>query len=169
MKKLPLLFLLMLLMEVPVACAQNTLTTFILIRHAEKGDDGTRDPDLNAQGMERAKLVASMLEGTQVDAIYSTPYKRTTHTVTPLAVAKKLEVKSYDPLKADPIQTMLAAHRGGTIVVCGHSNTIPWTANLLTGTNDMQQYDDNAYNILLVVSVYEMGKVAKVTRLHFGQ
>lgn len=169
MNKRSILFVLTMLMAAQAAYSQNTLTTFILIRHAEKADDGTRDPDLNAQGLERAKLVASMLEGTQVDAIYSTPYKRTTHTVTPLAAAKKLEVKSYDPLKAEPIQAMLAAHRGGTIVVCGHSNTIPWTANLLTGTSDMQQYDDNTYNIVLVVSVYEMGKVAKVTRLHFGQ
>ena len=37
------------------AVSQSAVTTFLLIRHAEKIMDGTRDPDLSDAGRKRAK------------------------------------------------------------------------------------------------------------------
>ncbi len=147
-------------------CSENNqITTFILLRHAEKGNDGTEDPDLSPQGIERAERLKQLLQETQIDGIYATHYKRTKNTVTPLALAKKLEVQSYESFKAEEIEKILEQHPGGTVVICGHSNNIPWTANLLLGKETYKDYAENEYGIMLILSVVEKGKVAKVTRL----
>ena len=41
--------------------AQKKITTFVLLRHAEKGNDGTDDPDLNPEGVERAARLVQIL------------------------------------------------------------------------------------------------------------
>lgn len=147
--------------------AQSQLTTFILVRHAEKGDDGTKDPDLTAEGKQRAMRLSEMLSKTSITAIYSTSYKRTRNTVGPLADAKGLEIAVYDPMKGDVIDKMLKEHAGGTIVISGHSNTTPWTANYLTGKNDLKDFDDNDYKNFLIVSVLKKGTDVKITWLTY--
>jgi broad specificity phosphatase PhoE len=151
------------------SCSQPSpvVTTFILIRHAEKADDGTRDPELKPEGESRAKLVASMFQKTSIDAIYSTNYKRTRNTVAILAGNKNVEVKLYEPFKEQVIDKMLQEHTGGTIIISGHSNNIPWTANLLLGKEAYGDYPESDYGNLLIVSVVEKGKVAKVTHLRY--
>lgn len=145
----------------------NPPTTFILLRHAEKASDGTEDPDLKAEGEERAQRLTEFLKDTQVDGIYATNFRRTRQTVEPLAELKKLEVQRYEAFKAEEIENMLSKHRGGTIVVCGHSNNIPWTANLLMGREEMEEYEESEYGIFLIVTVVEKGTNAKVVRLSY--
>ena len=150
------------------AYGQQTLTTFILTRHAEKGNDGTKDPDLAAAGNERAQLLARMLTETKVDAVYSTNYKRTRNTVTPLAQAKGLTVVGYESFKGDEVDQMISKHFGGTIVIAGHSNDIPWIVNYLTGKKEeYKTFDDTDYNNLIIVTVVEVGKTAKITWLNY--
>ena len=142
-------------------------TTIILIRHAEKATDGTEDPDLKPEGVARAERIAQMLKDARIDAIYATDFKRTRQTVQPLATAKQLEIQRYEPFKNDEIEAMLARHNGGTIIVCGHTNNIPWTANLLTGKDDLKDYEETEYGIFLIVTVVDKGTKAKVTRLNY--
>ena len=142
-------------------------TTFILLRHAEKTSDGTDDPDLKAEGTKRAQRLTELLKDTQVDGIYATNFKRTHQTVEPLAEEKKLEVLQYEAFKADEIENMLHTHRGGTVVVCGHTNNIPWTANLLMGKDEFDDYGESQYGILMIVTVVEKGSNAKVIRLSY--
>lgn len=161
-------FLVLCLLLTSEATAQSgAITTFILVRHAEKGSDGTDDPDLKPEGMERAKRFAALLKNTDIQGVYSTKYKRTKNTVTPLAQEKGLEVQIYDAAKADVIDGLLSKHAGGTVVIGGHSNTIPQIANLLTGKEDYKTFPDSDYGNILVVSVVERGKVAKVTLLNY--
>ena len=168
MKKivLPSLFLFLIF-----ACAcegeKGTLTTFILIRHAEKGDDGTDDPDLKAEGEARAKRLAFMLKDTPLSAIYSTHFKRTINTVKPISEIKNIDVQPYDAHKPEVIEKMVQQHRGGTVLMSGHSNNIPWTANLLLGENAYEDYPETEYGILLIVTVADMGRVTGVTRLNY--
>ncbi len=145
----------------------QTSTTFILVRHAEKGDDGTKDPDLTETGNARAKRLATLLGKTQVDAIYSTTYKRTRNTVAPLASSKGIGVTDYDAFKTEAIDGMLKKHSGGTIVIAGHSNNIPWIANYLTGKETYKDFADTEYENLLIVTVIEKGKNTKVVWLSY--
>ena len=151
------------------SCAQQAreITTFILIRHAEKADDGTGDPDLTPAGETRAKLLASMFGSARIDAIYSTNYQRTRNTVRLLADNKNIQVKPYEPFKDEVIQRMLEEHKGGTILISGHTNNIPWTANILLGKETFADYQEPDYGNILIVSVVEKGKVAHVTHLRY--
>ena len=147
--------------------AQNQITTFILVRHAERGEDGTKDPDISDEGKKRSVRLAEMLSKTSIAAIYSTAYKRTRNTVAPLAGAKGLEVLPYEALKGEAIDKMLQDHAGQTVVISGHSNTIPWTANYLTGNNDLKDFADNDYTNFLVVSVLKKGTSTNLTWLTY--
>jgi broad specificity phosphatase PhoE len=96
MRCLPLLLILIL-----AGCAAdpNELTTFILVRHAEKANDGTEDPDLTQEGNTRAEKLSKMFRDTRLVAIYSTNFRRTKYTVAPLAKIHNLEVQEYEAYK----------------------------------------------------------------------
>jgi broad specificity phosphatase PhoE len=163
MKYLVILFFLTL----SVVAGAQTITTVILVRHAEKGTDDPKDPELSEAGKERAQHLAQVLKEIKVDAIYSTPYKRTRNTVTPLAEAKGISVLNYGPSKKEEIDMLLQKFAGGTIVIAGHSNTVPGLANYLTGKTEFQNFDDSDYDNLMVVTVVERGKNAKVVWLTY--
>jgi broad specificity phosphatase PhoE len=150
-----------------IVAAQEQITTFILVRHAERSDESGGDPDISEDGKARAKRLAEALSKTSIQAIYSTGYKRTKNTVTPLADAKGLKISIYEALKGEEIEKMLKDNMGGTIVVSGHSNTIPWTANYLIGKDEFKNFGDDDYGNFLVVSVLSKGKVTKVTWLTY--
>lgn len=151
-----------------LAVAQSQpVTTFILVRHAEKGDDGTKDPGLTEAGMNRAEALVSLLKETKIDAIYSTAFKRTTNTVAPLSRAKSLPVQGYEAFKGDEIDRMLKQHAGGIVMVVGHSNNIPWIANYLIGKETYPSFEDSDYDNVFIVTVVEKGKTASVVRLSY--
>lgn len=146
---------------------KNSITTFILVRHAEKVRDGTKDPDLKPQGIERAARLSAMLNDAEVDAIFSTNFKRTKNTVLPYANAKGLSVQTYEALKEVEIDSMLKKYSGATILISGHSNTIPWIANLLIGKQEYGDFNDDDYGNILIISVVEKGRLAKATLLRY--
>jgi 2,3-bisphosphoglycerate-dependent phosphoglycerate mutase len=147
---------------------EELVTTFILVRHAEKDlTQSTNDPDLSAEGKTRADRLVEMLKKTEVQAIYSTPYKRTQQTVAPLASSKSLEVVSYQGNKLEEVDTILKQHAGKTIVMVGHSNTIPQVVNYLVGEEKYRVMEDGDYGNIIVVSVVTKGKNAKVVWLKY--
>lgn len=143
------------------------LTTFILVRHAEKGNDGTNNPPLSEEGEQRARALAQLLSETKIDAIYSTPYHRTLNTVRPLAAEKGLELLTYEP-KDEQMDRLLEKHKGKTVLISGHSNTTPWVANYFLGKEVYPNFDDADYDNILILSIIEKGK-ASVTRLTYGK
>lgn len=150
-----------------VYAQEPTVTTIILVRHAEKGTDDPKDPELSEAGKQRALRLAQVLKDTKVDAVYSTPYKRTRNTVAPLANARGLSILDYNPSRKEEIDQMLKKFAGGTLVVAGHSNTVPGIANYLTGKTGFQDFDESDYDNLLIVTVIESGKAAKAVWLTY--
>lgn len=140
------------------AFAQTDLTTFILVRHAEKSNDDPRDPSLSAEGQARARKLTEVLAEQNIAAIYSTPFKRTRTTAEPLAQAKGLTVNVYDFRSQTYLQDMLKKHKGSTILISGHSNTTPMVANILLGSEKFKQLDEKEYGIIFIVTVSEIGK-----------
>lgn len=101
--------------------------TFVLVRHAEKADDGSKDPPLAAAGTARARALAAGLRDAPVRAAYATSYRRTQATAAPTASVHSLPVTSYDAgLAAGEFAARLRHdHADGTVLVVGHSNTVP--------------------------------------------
>ena len=165
MKKLSL-FVFIIVCLVQNVSAQTELTTFVLVRHAEKGSDGTDDPELKPEGNERAKKFAALFAQANIDAIYSTRFKRTKNTVTPLAQSKGLEVQVYESMKPEVLDELITKHAGKTVVIGGHSNTVPQIANVLLGKNEFQQFSDTEYGNILVITLVKRGD-GRVVRLMY--
>jgi 2,3-bisphosphoglycerate-dependent phosphoglycerate mutase len=143
-------------------------TTLFLVRHAEKANDGTYDPPLTPEGTARAAELAYLLGHLPLDAVYATPFKRTLLTVEPVAEAKGLKVEYYKPDDKTFLQKALDAHSGGTILICGHSNTIPGLANQLAGGAEYNQLEDATYdNLFIAVLERGLGQ-ARLIRIRFG-
>ncbi|MCH8863426.1 MAG: histidine phosphatase family protein [Proteobacteria bacterium] len=131
-----------------------------LIRHAEKVDDGTRDPSLNEAGRARAEWLADWFAGRGITAIYSSEFKRTLETVAPLSVRLNMPIAPYDPRALEDVVTRLRAAEG-VIVVSGHGNTTPALVNMLIGED---RYADLAegwmYDHIFQVMLGDDGAVA---------
>ncbi len=118
-------------------------TVIYLLRHAEKVDDSA-DAALSVEGEARAQVYADILKDENLTAIFSTPYIRTRKTAEPTAVMHGLAIQEYDPAQPEDLVAILKNH-SGTVLVTGHSNTIPELVNLLTGEN-MPNLDDRVYD-----------------------
>ena len=130
-------------------------TTVILIRHAEKLQDGSKDPGLTKEGEARAQELVRVLKEADIDEVYSTPFNRTKLTVTPLAGHLGLEVKEYNPFDLPAIVDMIKASGKKTLVFSGHSNTTPIMVNLLLGEEKYKQLDERDYDNLYIVTLNE--------------
>ena len=167
MKKLLIILLLAAINSVAFA-QEKVITTFILIRHAEKDlTQSTNDPDLSADGKLRATQLTEVLKKTDIHSIYSTPYKRTQQTVEQVATAKSIKVMPYQANKMEEIDNMIKLHAGGTVLLSGHSNTVPQILNYLIGEEKYKTLDDGDYGNIIIVSITERGKNAKVVWMRY--
>jgi 2,3-bisphosphoglycerate-dependent phosphoglycerate mutase len=130
------------------------ITTYYLIRHAEKDRSNAeeKDPELTIEGMERANNWLAVFKDVEFDAIYSTNYKRTMETAAPTANIKELEIKNYDPndLYNSEFQKNTL---GKTVLVVGHSNTTPAFVNKILGKEKFEDIQDDENGALFIVSV----------------
>ena len=157
-----IIIILLLLGPVTISCAQtdNEMFTIYLVRHAEKevSSDNPRDPNLTECGQQRSESVAKFLELVDLDAVYSTNYKRTMQTAEPTAAQKKLVISPYDPRDLRAFAASLKELKQDALII-GHSNTTPVLAGLLIG-EDISPIDETVYNqIYQVVISKETGQL----------
>lgn len=146
-----------------ISAAYGQTTTIYFIRHAEKADE-SKDSDLSAEGKERAKQWAAFFADKNIAVIYSTPYKRTMHTASPLSQQNKIDLLMYEASKPD-FTTILKKYKGKTILIVGHSNTIPDYINKLVHEKQYTDIDENEYNHLYTITVngsYITSKLEKI-------
>lgn len=161
------LVLILFVFLMPYQQTGQKLTTVILIRHAEKLANGSKNSELSEAGKKRALLFADIMAKTKVDAVYSTDFKRTENTVVPLAKAQNLSVLKYEGGNLKEIDDLLSKWKGGTIVICGHSNTTPSIVNHLTGNKDeYKSFEDIDYGNLIIVTLADKG-AAKIIWLRY--
>ncbi len=141
------------------AAQQEEVTTFILVRHAEKAADGSEDPPLTDVGMQRAEALAKLLSSTPIDAVFSTGYKRSLETARPVAQQNKQEIQHYAPHQEKALLEQLKKkYAGKTVLMVGHSNTIPGIVNLLMGEEKLQDLQESEYDKVLIVNQHSGGQ-----------
>jgi broad specificity phosphatase PhoE len=166
MKKLLLLFLSLAFFFSSGQEKEAYITKVILVRHAEKADDGTRNPSLSEAGKTRAKRLAEMLKDIKIDEAYSTPYKRTTETITPICLANQITIQSYDAFKPTNIEEAVKNGSGKTIIVAGHSNTVPFLVNTLIKEEKFTEMDESDYGKLWILT-FRNHKLVDITLLNY--
>ena len=107
-------------------------TLVYLVRHAEKVD-ASKDPELSERGVQRAEELASFFEKVPVDALYTSQYIRTKKTLAPLAKQQKLKARVIDAGTPQVLVDEIRSKTGQTILIAGHSNTVPGLIKMLGG------------------------------------
>jgi broad specificity phosphatase PhoE len=144
-------------------------TTIILVRHAEKAAEPSADPPLTAIGAARADALGDFVKDAGVRAIVSTQFVRTRTTAAPVAARLGLELEILDArlTARATADSLLAKHRGQTVLVVGHSNTVPAIIEAL-GAPRPAEICDAGYDNAFIVTVPASG-AATVLRVHFGR
>jgi len=151
------------------ATFSRPVTTVILVRHAEKKiEPNNPDPDLSAEGIERSRELARILNNAGVNAIYATQFKRTQQTAKPLSELTGVPItvaEAQDP--AGIVKSILTNNRGQTVLVAGHNNTVPEIVSALSGQS-FPLIPESEYDNMYIVTIYRFGK-AKVLKLKYGK
>ena len=151
--------LLLLLLMFQASLLGQDRKTIILVRHAEKVD-ASQDPELSAEGKQRAERLAKIVKKYKPGAIYSTDFKRTRDTVAPIAKRRKLEIQKYDARKPAELVDAIMKSKTKRFLISGHSNTIPGLANLLGKKELFKNLDDAEHGAIWIIRI-KGGKVRK--------
>ena len=148
-------------------------TTVIFVRHAEKAAMPADNPGLSPAGQQRvAELTRQLVDAdvvAGVDAVYSTPYRRTEETARPIAEALNLPINSYDAADTEAImEHIVKVHKGKVILVIGHSNTLPALIGNMGASKRVPEIAEDEYDNIYIVSIPWFGKT-KTIRLRYGE
>lgn len=141
-------------------------TRVFVVRHAEKAD-ASKDPELSDLGRARAHALSEAIGRAPVAAIFATPYQRTQATAAPLAAARGLPVTIVDAAAAGALADRIRAeHAGQTVLVVGHSNTVPEVVAALGG-GAIAPIPEDTFDRLYLVTLTP-GRPAEVLALRYG-
>jgi len=140
---------------IPKGIENTSQTTYYLIRHAEKDRINPEDenPKLEEAGLLRAQKWAEIFSEVSLDAVYTSDFKRTMQTATPIAENKNIKITTYDPHGIYETD-FKEVTKGKNILVVGHSNTIPKLVNYLIEEDKYADIEDSVDGNLYIVTVH---------------
>lgn len=146
----------------------TTATTVILVRHAEKNEHKPGgDSGLDPRGIVRAQELKSALLDAGIAALYTSQFPRARLTAEPLAQALGDTVRTYDANRNDLLAERIhREHRGQTILVVGHTDSLAEFFKMLTGVK-LNEGSAIAYDRLYVITLRVDGSHT-ITRLRYG-
>lgn len=150
------------------ASTEQDSTVVVLVRHAEKAAVEGNDPPLSEAGEARARALAQTLAGTRFDAVIATERQRTQATARPVAQRDGL-VPEIIALAGPHVENVAAAvrrHTGQTVLVVGHSNTVPRIVHALGGPQ-MRDLCEPEFSHLYVM-VLKDGAVPRLEQRTYG-
>jgi broad specificity phosphatase PhoE len=152
------------------ASAQSPTLVF-LVRHAEKAAQPANDPPLTPAGEIRARVLVDVLAHAGIGYVISTPVARTTATARPLAEKLGLRIDTIGtggglPAHARAVADAVRKHAGQSVLVVGHSNTIPAIVAALGGPT-FPDLCDGDYDQLFTLELPASG-APRLARSRFG-
>jgi broad specificity phosphatase PhoE len=157
---------------------QGPITTVFLVRHAEKAESPADNPPLNETGLWRAQVLAHTLGKAGIMAIYTSQFLRTQQTAEPLAKQLGITptVMTLTPNPTNPreissqsilaiVQDIQRRHAGETVLVVGHTNSVPPVIRMLRAT-PVPVIDELTFDNLFVMSIFRL-ETAKVVQLKY--
>ncbi len=149
----------------PRAASRQRSATVILVRHAEKEDDGTDDPPLSEKGKRRAEALAGLIHAAGVTRILANKYRRTTETIAPTAERLRLAPERYRARDTEGLVQRLANLEDvACALVAGHSNTLPAIVRALggelKGLDSRGNLDEREYDRVIVLTLLSSGEDA---------
>lgn len=145
-------------------------TVVLVVRHAERAP-GSGDPPISEIGRARARALAEIGTAAGVNVVITTQLQRTRQTaeplvramgITPVVIATQPDIAKH----AAEIAAAVRQHSGRTILVVGHSNTVPAIVAALGGPK-LPDLCDADYDSLFTVVIDAEGGV-RTLRSRFG-
>jgi phosphohistidine phosphatase SixA len=169
MRRLLLVFFAFTVSPVPVAAADHPQIV-VLVRHAEKADAPPGDVALSVTGQARAEELSIALAEAGLDTIVTTQFRRTRDTAALLTRGLKLTpviVQAGDDTASHARAVAAAVRAGGSsVLVVGHSNTVPAIIAALGGPA-MEELCDSEYSNLFTLALTP-GQPARLVHSHYG-
>ncbi|MBI2260467.1 MAG: histidine phosphatase family protein [Caulobacterales bacterium] len=142
--------------------------TIIIVRHAEKAD-ASADPVLSEAGQARAQALAAALTDAHPSVILTSPLQRTGltaaptadyHSTTPEAVSLDGGAEAHAAAVAARVR---ALPEDATILIVGHSNTVPAIARALgyAEAADMPECEYDRMTVLHLADGETHGEVSR--------
>lgn len=160
----------------PVAQSQApACTTVVIVRHAEAVPNSGADPALSDAGIARANALAGALKDAGVTAVFTTQYQRTMRTGQPTATAVKVPLVTttigagaagLDSYIRQTVDGLHDRYAGRTVVMVGHSNTVPALVKALSGV-DIGEIAHDSYDQMFVIASVAPGR-GRVVRARYG-
>lgn len=101
-----------------------------VMRHLQKA--AGEDPGLSEEGLRNAQRLVAWFGDSKPTTIYVSATRRARETAAPLAAKLGLKPKEYDPRDTPGLIERVKAE-SGTVLIVGHSNTVPDIVELLGG------------------------------------
>jgi phosphohistidine phosphatase SixA len=141
---------------------------YYLVRHAEK--DTGADPALTKAGYLRSGDLYRFLKNKKIGKIYTNQYRRIQLTADSLRIYQKIDTVHYlaDLTGDDLFQKLTGLKKAVSILIIGHSNTIPVIIKRLGVTGfDLKEIPENEFDNLYFVKI--KNRKASLKRLKYGK
>jgi broad specificity phosphatase PhoE len=142
------------------------VTTIMIVRHADRA--GSAD-SLSAAGVERAKALAQATKMANLRAIYVSDTRRARDTAAAVAAMAHIQPETYPAKECDAlVKRILHDHLGESVLVVGHSNTVPLLIAAAGGPKiaDLDEKEFDGLYIVVVTGTPECG--ATLVELQYG-
>lgn len=138
----------------------DVLTVYV-VRHAEKMSPwSTANPPLSPAGYQRAEALAERLTSTHLDKIIVSNYRRTQETAQPTAEAHGLVPITLPASAIDEIiAEALVDATTRSVLIVGHSNTVPLIIKALEPNADVQEIDESVFSQFHIVVRNKLNQV----------
>lgn len=143
---------------------ESSVTQIYILRHTEKTDADSEDPELSDTGIARARYWQTVLQHVEIDRIFTTDFTRNIQTAKILSGDSGIELEYYYPLSFDVLK-FLNTIRGQQVLIIGHSNTIPDMINRLIGETRYPPMSHLDYDQLFMITIGEGGDTSS-SQLH---
>lgn len=150
--------------------APEMTRTILITRHCEKGEFSA-DPPLSDRGMRRAEALSLLPQTQSVATVITTQFRRTIETGAQVAVRQGILSRVVNATaRPDALQSLadeiLESAEHGTVLVVGHSNTVPLIIRQLGGPADIFLTEED-FGDLFILTIDDGGEVS-IERTRYG-
>ncbi len=145
-------------------CAVETVV--VLVRHADRAPGQAAD-ELAPAGVARSHDLARVLQKAGVNAIVVSDTQRAAQTAAPVAAAAGLAPLVLPAKDFAAVAAEVGSRPGETLLVIGHSNTVPAIIAALGGPQP-PDLGDTEFEDLYVLTVCRCGRPARLLQLQYG-
>ena len=146
-------------------CGEETVV--VLARHADRAP-GQKTDELAAAGVARSRALAQALQKADVSAVIVSDTNRAAQTAAPLAEASGVTPVVLGAKDYTAIAEAVWAFPGETVLVVGHSNTVPAIIAALGGPQ-LPDLGDNEFDDLFVLTACRCSwRPVRLLKLQYG-